>query len=102
MYCYRWEPLRELLENHRDWDGDPYDALMVEYVDPVKGGPMFKTMTFFAQMLRPGERTRAQKQTASLLLTPFENGGDRHTPIGRERVALGGVDTLLHPSGRVR
>src|SRR5436189_1392645 len=64
LYCYRWEPLRELLEQHRDWDGDPYDALSVEYVDPVKGGPMFKTMTFFAQMLRPGERTRAQKQTA--------------------------------------
>jgi len=99
MYCYRWEPLRELLEKHRDWDGDPYDALMVEYVDPVKGGPMFKTMTFFAQMLRPGERTRAQKQTASLLLTPFENGGAGHTLIGGKRFAWQSFDTLAIPAG---
>ena len=31
---------------------------MVEYIDPTTGGPVFKTMTFFVQMLRPGERTR--------------------------------------------
>ena len=85
MYCYRWEPLRELLEKHRDWDGDPYDGLTVEYVDPVNGGPIFKTMTFFAQMLRPGEHTRPIKQTASLLVTPFEGGGGSYA---RRRQAL--------------
>jgi gentisate 1,2-dioxygenase len=99
MYCYRWEPLRELLEKHRDWDGDPYDALTVEYVDPVKGGPMFKTMTFFAQMLRPGEHTRAQKQTASLLVTPFESGGGGHTLIGGKRFDWHNFDTLAIPAG---
>jgi gentisate 1,2-dioxygenase len=99
MYCYRWEPLRELLEKHRDWDGDPYDALSVEYVDPVNGGPLFKTMTFFAQMLRPGERTRAQKQTASLLVTPFEGGGLGHTVIGGKRYDWKNFDTLAVPAG---
>src|SRR6266571_4810550 len=57
MYVYRWEPMRELLEQHKDWDGDPHEALLVEYVDPLRGGPVYKTMTFFMQMLRPGERT---------------------------------------------
>ncbi|TMH60101.1 MAG: cupin domain-containing protein, partial [Betaproteobacteria bacterium] len=99
MYCYRWEPLRELLEKHRDWDGDPYDALTVEYVDPVNGGPLFKTMTFFAQMLRPGERTRAQRQTASLLVTPFEGGGLGHTVIGGKRFDWKNFDTLAVPAG---
>ncbi len=99
MYCYRWEPLRELLEKHRDWDGDPYDALTVEYVDPVNGGPLFKTMTFFAQMLRPGERTRAQRQTASLLVTPFEGGGLGHTLIGGKRFDWKNFDTLAVPAG---
>src|SRR6266700_1971454 len=33
MYVYRWEPMRELLEQHKDWDGDPHEALLVEYVD---------------------------------------------------------------------
>ena len=47
-----------LLDRHKDWDGDPYEALMVEYIDPTSGQPVFKTITFFAQMLRPGERTQ--------------------------------------------
>jgi len=98
MYCYRWEPLRELLEKHRDSDGDPYDALTVEYVDPVNGGALFKTMTFFAQMLRPGERTRAQKQTASLLVTPFEIGGLGHTLVGGKRYDWQAFDTLAIPA----
>ena len=33
---------------------------------------MFKTMTFFVQMLRPGEKTQPVRQTASLLVAPFE------------------------------
>jgi gentisate 1,2-dioxygenase len=102
MYAYRWEPLRELLEKHRDWDGDPYEALTVEYVDPVNGGPIFKTMTFFAQMLRPGERTRPLKQTASLLVTPFEGGAaDKnagHTLIGGKRYDWKNFDTLAVPA----
>jgi gentisate 1,2-dioxygenase len=99
MYCYRWEPLRELLEKHKDWEGDPYDALTVEYVDPVNGGPIFRTMTFFAMMLRPGERTRPVKQTASLLVTPFEGGGLGHTLIGGKRFDWQNFDTLAVPAG---
>ena len=99
MYCYRWAPLRELLEKHKDWEGDPYDALSVEYVDPVNGGPLFKTMTFFARMLRPGERTRPLKQTASLLVTPFEGGGLGHSLIGGKRFDWHNFDTLAVPAG---
>jgi gentisate 1,2-dioxygenase len=99
MYCYRWAPLRELLEKHKDWDGDPYEALTVEYVDPVNGGPVFKTMTFFAQMLRPGERTRPLRQTASLLVTPFEGGGLGHTVVGGKRFDWKNFDTLALPAG---
>jgi gentisate 1,2-dioxygenase len=99
MYAYRWEPLRELLEKHKDWDGDPYEALMVEYVDPVAGGPVFKTMTFFAQMLRPGERTRSLRQTASLLVTPFEGGGLGYSVVGGKRFDWKSFDTLAVPGG---
>ena len=27
MFVYRWEMMRELLERHKDWDGDPHDGL---------------------------------------------------------------------------
>ncbi len=99
MYCYRWEPLREMLEHHKSWDGDPYEALMVEYVDPTNGSPVFKTMTFFAQMLRPGERTRPLQQTASLLVTPFEGGGLGHSIVGGKRFDWQQFDTLAVPGG---
>jgi gentisate 1,2-dioxygenase len=99
MYCYRWEPMREMLEHHRDWDGDPYEALMIEYVDPTNGQPVYKTMTFFAQMLRPGERTRPLRQTASLLVTPFEGGGRGHSIVGGKRFDWQQFDTLAVPGG---
>lgn len=97
MYVYRWEPMRDLLERHADWDGDPHEALMVEYVDPMTGGPVYKTMTFFAQMLRPGERTRPLKQTASLLVSPFEGRG--YSLVEGERFDWAPYDTLAVPGG---
>ena len=31
MYVYRWEQMRELIERFKDWDGDPYEAVSIEY-----------------------------------------------------------------------
>ena len=98
MYVYRWAPMREFLEENADADGDPYDALKIEYVNPVNGEPVFKTMTYFAQMLRPGERTRPLKQTASQLVAPFE-GGPGHSLIEGRRHDWSRFDTLAVPGG---
>ncbi len=98
MYAYRWEVVRALLEKFRDWEGDPHEALMVEYIDPATGRPVFKTMTFFAQMLRPGERTLPLKQNASLLCAPVEGSG--HSLIGGERLDWEPFDTFAVPGGR--
>ena len=97
MYVYRWEMMRDLLERHKDWDGDPYEALMVEYVDPLTGGPVFKTITFFVQMLRPGEKTQPLRQTASLLVAPFEGSG--HSIVDGKRFDWTQFDTLAVPGG---
>ena len=97
MYVYRWEMMQEVLDAHRDWDGDPYEALMVEYVDPTSGNPVFKTITFFAQMLRPGEKTLPLRQTASLLVAPFKGRG--HSLVDGERFDWQQFDTLAVPGG---
>jgi gentisate 1,2-dioxygenase len=97
MYMYRWEVMQQALEAHKDHDGDPYEALMIEYVDPTTGGPIFKTMTFFAQMLRPGEKTRALQQTASLLVSPFSGSG--HSLIDGKRFDWNAFDTVAVPGG---
>ena len=98
MYAYRWEPMREFLEENADHDGDPHDGIKVEYVNPLDGEPVFRTMTFFAQMIRPGERTQALKQTASQLVAPFE-GGPGHSIIDGERHDWRRFDTLAVPGG---
>ena len=97
MYVYRYEAVRELLHKFRDFDGDPYEALMVEYVDPTTGKPVYNTMTFFMQMLRPGEHTRPLKQSASLVCTPFEGRG--YSLIGGQRFDWERFDTLVVPGG---
>ena len=97
MFVYRYEPMRELLEQNRDWDCNPYEGLLVEYVDPLNGGPILKTMTFFMQMLRPGERTRPVRQTSSLLVAPFEGSG--HAIIDGKRYDWERFDTLAVPGG---
>jgi gentisate 1,2-dioxygenase len=97
VFVYRYAPVREMLEKFRDWDANPYEGLSIEYIDPLTGGPVFKTMTFFMQMLRPGERTMPMRQTASLLVAPLEGSG--HSIVDGEQFAWNQYDTLAVPGG---
>ena len=97
MYVYRWEAMQAILDRHADWEGDPWEAISVEYIDPTTGGPVFKTITFFAQMLRPGERTLPLRQTASLLVAPFKGKG--HSIVDGQRFDWEEFDTLAVPGG---
>ncbi|MDU9006701.1 cupin domain-containing protein [Sedimentitalea todarodis] len=97
MYVYRWEAMMEIFDRFKDIDGDPHEALMVEYTDPTRGESVFKTITFFAQMLRPGEKTLPSRQTASLLVAPFEGTG--YSIIDGERYDWNQFDTLAVPGG---
>lgn len=97
MFVYRWEMMRELLDRHRDNDGDAHDGLMVEYIDPTTGEPVFKTMTFFVQMLQPGQKTLPVKTTSSLLVSPFE--GEGHSIVDGKNFEWNQFDTLAIPGG---
>ena len=95
MYVYRWEATRELLEKFRDHEGSPHDAIMVEYTDPTTGRPPYPTMAFFGQLLRPGERTRPQRQNASLVCFPFEGSG--YSIVDGERLDWRRFDAIAVP-----
>jgi gentisate 1,2-dioxygenase len=97
MYVYRWEQTRTLLERFRDHEGSPYDGIAVEYIDPTTGRPPYRTMTFFGQMLRPGERTRPSQQNASLVCFPFEGSG--HSLVGDKRLDWQPFDAVAVPGG---
>jgi gentisate 1,2-dioxygenase len=54
-------------------------------------------MTFFVQVLRPGEKTLPVRQTASLLVAPFEGKG--HSIIDGKRFEWDAFDNLAVPGG---
>ena len=81
----------------RDLEGSRYDGVAVEYVDPTTGRAPYATMTFFAQMLRPGETTLASRQNASLIYTVFEGRG--HSIVGGRRFDWEPFDTFCVPGG---
>jgi len=97
MYVYRYDMIREQMEKFCNWDGDPHEALMIEYVDPTTGQPVYKTMTFFMQMLRPGERTLPLKQSASLTYSTFKGCG--YSIVGDKKIEWEPFDTLVVPGG---
>jgi gentisate 1,2-dioxygenase len=97
MYVYRWERTREALENLRPYEGNGFEAVLLEYVDPTTGRAPYATMTFFAQMLRPGERTLPLRQNASLIVTVIEGAG--HSLIDGARYDWQPFDTFCVPGG---
>jgi gentisate 1,2-dioxygenase len=97
MFVYRYDMMLELLHRHRENDGDVHDGLLVEYIDPTSGAPVFKTMTFFMQMLHPGQKTLPVKTTASLLVSPFE--GEGYSLVDGQKFSWNKFDTLAVPAG---
>ena len=78
MWVYRFEHVRETLDRLRDHDGDPYDGLIIEYVNPTTGGPGMPTMSFHMRMLRPGERTAEHRHTSTAVYCAVHGSGMTH------------------------
>jgi gentisate 1,2-dioxygenase len=97
MFVYRWEMVLELFSKHKDREGDPHDGLLIEYIDPTTGQPVYRTMTFFAQLLHPGQKTLPVRTTANLLVSPFE--GEGYSIVDGTRHDWKKFDTLAIPGG---
>ena len=48
-------------------EGSPFDGVIMEYVNPVTGGPVMPTIGASMQMLRPGEHSKAHRHTGSFV-----------------------------------
>lgn len=75
MFVYRWAETRATLDGLRLYDGSPYDGIILEYVNPETGDSALPTMSFYAQLLRPGERTLAHRHTAGTVYCVLEGEG---------------------------
>jgi len=54
---------------------DPFDDVIVEYVDPVTGASLVPTQACYAQVLRPGVHTRAHRQSSTAFYHAFRGAG---------------------------
>ena len=96
MFVYRWEDTASLLPKFRDHDGSHYEGITIEYVNPVTGGPVYKTM---------GSSRRCCGRRAAAAGAP-ERQPDRTMFRGRGHSIVGGhrfdwepFDTFCIPGG---
>jgi len=72
---YAWKDAREALMSLGPSAESPSDGAMLEYVNPVTGGPSLPTMASFLQRLKPGQKTEAHRHSASAVYLAVEGHG---------------------------
>jgi gentisate 1,2-dioxygenase len=95
---YRYRDVREsidLLSRSGDATTEE-EGVMVDYVNPLTGGPTLPTIAVHAQMIRPGEHTRAVRDTASRVYHVLEGSGA--SIIGGQRLEWTKGDTFCAPT----
>ena len=75
MFLYSGIDIKAALEDLSGYDGDPHEGVIVELVNPEDGAPVFTTISYRAQLLRPGEATRPFRHTASTIYWVREGQG---------------------------
>jgi gentisate 1,2-dioxygenase len=95
---YRYVDVREtlsLMERAGDAVSDE-EGVMLDYINPLTGGPTLPTIDAHAQLIRPGEHTRAVRDTASRLYFVLDGRGT--SIIGGQRLEWRKGDTFCAPT----
>ncbi len=91
-----WEQSWAALERlARMVEGSPYDGVALEYTNPTTGGPVMPTIACHIQLLRPGERTKAHRHTASAIYHVVE--GEGFSIVGGRRLDWEAKDVFCVP-----
>ena len=99
-YTYKWTDTLRALEELASVDkSDPYDGVLLEYTNPVTGGPTMPTIGCWVQLLHPGEETRPHRHTGSSIYHAVRGQGV--TTVGKgdeEELEWGEKDCFFVPS----
>jgi gentisate 1,2-dioxygenase len=96
LFHYRGEDVKEMLHSLRGEKGDPHEGIKVDFVNPVTGEPVFKTLNYAAQLLRSGEETEFKRETAGTYYVAIEGSGV--TEVGGKRFEWGRNDLFVVPN----
>ena len=92
---YRWETAYAELQRRAAAPADPFDDVIVEYLDPATGRSVVPALGCYLQMLRPGVRTRAHRETSSAVYHVVAGAG--FTTIDGNRYDWGEGDFFAIP-----
>ena len=94
---FPWAPTYDALRRAAGVsDGSPYDGVIMEYVNPLTGGPVMQTIGATMQLLRPGEHTRAHRHTGSFVYHVAKGQG--HSIVAGQRFDWREHDIFVVPS----
>src|SRR5262245_34328494 len=96
MIHYRGADVRDALHGLRQEQGDPYEGIQLEFVNPANGGPVGCTLQYAAQLLRPGEATLPKRETSNTFMVVMDGGG--YTEIGDKHFAWTQNDIVVMPN----
>lgn len=72
---YHWDASYAALQGRATGEGDPFDDILMEYLDPKTGKSVTPALGCYLQMLRPGVRTRAHRETSSAVYRVVSGNG---------------------------
>jgi gentisate 1,2-dioxygenase len=94
---YSWDAAYAALnEAARAGKSSPFDGVVLEYTNPLTGGPIMPTIGAQLQMLRPGVTTRAHRHTGSVIYQAAKGRG--WSEIGGKRFDWEEKDIFCLPS----
>ncbi|MGE5302860.1 MAG: cupin domain-containing protein [Alphaproteobacteria bacterium] len=94
-FAYKWADTEKALSKMGEQPGDPYDGIVLEYANPLTGGPTLPTMSCQIQMLRCGEKTKSHRHTSSTIYHVYRGSGV--TVIGGKRYEWEKGDSFVIP-----
>jgi gentisate 1,2-dioxygenase len=100
MFHFKGSVVTSTLGNLRGEKGSVWDGILIEFVNPMSGKPVFPTLTYKAQLLRPGEQTQCFRHTASTVYTVLAGKG--YTEVNGQQLAWERNDILVVPANMWR
>jgi len=97
LWHYPWSRARAALEQMAaEHVGSPFDGVILEYTNPVTGGPAMPTIACYVQMLQPGQHTEAHRHVCCTNYHVIEGSG--YSLVGDVRLAWEDKDVFTVPT----
>jgi gentisate 1,2-dioxygenase len=96
LFHYKGVEIRDALARLKGEEGDPHEGIKMQFVNPVTGGPIFPSLDYCAQLIRPGEELAWKRETSSTFVVVMEGQG--FSEIGGQRFDWETNDIMAVPN----